>query len=548
MGSTRVGDPAPFARDPAGRLYFFFIVGEAEPYHPRIVAVDARTESLWQREYPQIEIRRPDLPDIVWDRGQLRLFWLGQEQLYTAVVEPATGLMRDWPLLLSGEKKVGNYALAQGQDGRLHVWFAGTLRNPGLYALPPDAFGAEPLLVDPQGVRPGLALDAEGTLHAIWAHMRKGETYNPIFYAAYPQGEFRPGAEQEVARPLASTTSIVAGPFLGMDADFIYVLWSIEIRTGMSAGSVETGYVAFPRGRPGPAMQMQSVRVPAVHELPYRAVEDGGFVAGDRVVLAETRLPSTGQVTSLAPTRTTRPEMALAHRALVEYLMRKDEMQVSTLFFREGQPHSYQLISFTAGDSRSPYLLADEEGYLYLSWLERGDVAGFLVYVASTSPAARQHLARLSQEDVLRLGARTLFGLVSGMLLIPFALMWFAAPLLLVLLTAPLRAGREEWQNPRVLASLVISLAGYWVSKMVFLPGIREYVPFTAWIPVIPRGLYLPLQILTPLLIALFAIWVAKRFTFDRLRNSPLLFVLLYCTVDGLLTTAVYGVIIFATN
>ena len=190
IGHTRVGDQAPFVRDDAGNTYFLLIAGEDERYYPRVVAMAPDTTMLWDRSYEEVAIARPDKPGMVWDEGKLRLFWLSNQQLFSAVVEPANGLMPEWPQKLSGEHQVGDYSLARRGDGALILWYAGPLRNPGLYAFAPGDWSRPPTLVDDRAVRPQLAFDAEGRLHAIWAHMIKGEVSNDFFYAAYPQGEF----------------------------------------------------------------------------------------------------------------------------------------------------------------------------------------------------------------------------------------------------------------------------------------------------------------------------------------------------------------------
>ncbi|NOZ73595.1 MAG: hypothetical protein GXP38_17185 [Chloroflexi bacterium] len=548
VGITRVGDPAPLVQDNEGNLYQFLITGEGDRYYPRLVAMNSAAEVIWDRSYEEIMLDRPDQPKLLWDGTSLRLFWLDRAQLYMAEVEPDSGFLPQWPVLLSGEEKVGSYSVAQRKDGAFVLWYAGTLRKPGLYAFPPGQLSGPAILIDPKAVRPSIAFDADNVLHAIWAHMPKGATSNPIFYAAYPQGFYRSGLAQEIAQPLASTTSIVNGPVLGLDASRVYVFWTIEVRTGMSAGSVRTSYVSFPREQLVLPLHPQTISVPTAYELPYQPVPDAAIQAGERVLLDQTHLRMTGQVTSLTASQTNSSELVVAHRVRATYLMRKNEMQVATLFFRAGEPHSYQLLSFTAGDSRSPYLFIDPEKNLYLTWLERGDASGFLVYLTSTAPSIRQTLSVLTQDDIARLTASTLFGLLTGIILIPFALMWFAVPLFLVAITSPLRREAEDFRDIRVLFSLVVSIAGYWFSKLIFLPGMKDYVPFTAWLPIIPREWYDPLRIGVPILISLFALWVAKHFTYDRMRNSPLYFILIFMAVDGVLTTAIYGVIFLATN
>ncbi len=548
VGNTRVGDQAPFARDAAGNLYFLIIAGEDDRYYPRVVAMAPDTAVLWDRSYDEIAITRPDQPGIFWDGEKLLLFWLNNEQLTMATVDPTNGLMPEWPQRLSDEHKVGNYSLTQRSDGKLVLWYAGSLHSPGLYAFAPGDFSSPATLIDPEGVRPQIAFDKKGTLHVVWAHMISGDTAKPIFYAAYANGEVLPDRQQKIAEPLASASSVVNGPVLGLDADLVYIFWSIEVRTGISAGSVKTAYVTFPLSGPQGDLRPQDVRVPSLRNLPYEPVTDSPLRAVDRVILDRAQLPMTGQVTALDASQNSLTELVVAHRVRAEYLMRKDEMQVGTLFFRDGVPHSYQLLSFTAGDSRSPFLRVDDEGQLYLSWLERGNASGFLVYFTSTSPVIQAATSSLTQDDVGRLTASTLFGLLSGMLLLPLALMWFAPPLFLIAITSPLRRGYDSLRHPGTLISLTLSIASYWITKLIFLPGIRDYVPFTAWIPIIPHWMYEPLRLGMPVLISLIALWVARHFTYQRQHRSPLYFLLIFLAVDGVLTTAIYGVIFLATT
>ncbi len=74
------------------------------------------------------------------------------------------------------------------------------------------------------------------------------------------------------------------------------------------------------------------------------------------------------------------------------------------------------------------------------------------------------------------------------------------------------------------------------------MPTIRDYVPFSAWLPFIPSAFYLPLQAAVPLLITGLALAVAWRYTYGRESPSPFFFLLIYVAVDAALTMAVYGV------
>jgi hypothetical protein len=88
-------------------------------------------------------------------------------------------------------------------------------------------------------------------------------------------------------------------------------------------------------------------------------------------------------------------------------------------------------------------------------------------------------------------------------------------------------------------------MGAYWAGKLVTIPAMRDYVPFSAWLPIVPSWLNLPLRLGVPLLIAALALLIAWRYTYGRQNRALLFFMLIYIAIDGVLTMAVYGVIIF---
>lgn len=130
------------------------------------------------------------------------------------------------------------------------------------------------------------------------------------------------------------------------------------------------------------------------------------------------------------PTRA--PEVAIAFHTKLEYLRPQEQGQVSTVFFGDGAPAAYQQISFTSASSDFPAILSDQAGYLYITWLESGAESGYMVYFASTAPDIRQALNRLTADDIGRLLAETVFGLLGGVVLVPLALIWVIAPMVVI--------------------------------------------------------------------------------------------------------------------
>lgn len=316
------------------------------------------------------------------------------------------------------------------------------------------------------------------------------------------------------------------------------------MRTGPQAGKLLTNYIYFPPGQPEQVSAPQSVTVPAVAELDYGYTPEAGLMAGGRVLSIDgyprtTAVTDAFLVTTSAPT----PELAIAFDVIAQYEFRQERGQVGTLFLQNGAVNGYQLLSFTPDASVAPTLISDEAGQLYLTWLERGELGGFRIYFASTAPDMVQAMSDVTWGDVTRVSRETAFGLLSGAVLSPVLVaLWLLLPMVVLYLTSILRRGQP---GKRVMAGTIISilLAGavYWAAKLITIPGIRSYVPFSAWVPGIPLWLQAPLQIGVPILTTLVGIVVAWYFTYRRDSESILNFLLVFAAVDGLLTMAVYG-------
>lgn len=538
VGYTVVTDPVPVAVDDAGRVYLLLMQRESNDVtRLRIKAMDRHAALVWDRTY-EVPVEQPDQPILRWDGSRLQMFWLDAHRLYTVPVRPDDGALVGTPVLLSGQHRVQTYDVARDAGGGMTVWYAGSRYEPAVYALPPgDLTGRVPAeLVDPEGIRPDIQYDERGVLHTTWAHYQYGDTQ--FFYAAYPGGTFRPDRARSVHKLPDAFTSTMLGPHLGLDQQNAYVFWTIFIQSGLQAGTIETNYVSLPTDAPVPA-SVQRLTVPYAYELPYESAASAPLHAGARVALgADGGAGAVSEVT--ANTGTTR-ELALVFRAPVAYRLNQERWQIGVAFFREGRPHGYQLLSFTPDASKSPGIVSDDDGYLYVTWQESSRPDGFPVYFASTSSDMRAGLSEITRDDVSRIAGETLFSLAFGVLLIPYVVAWMIAPLLVLGVTSPLRNEDERLTNPRELISLILVLGAYWGSKLLFLPGLVDYVPFSAWIPNMPVWLHVPLQLLVPLAIAGVGGIAAWHYTYNRDTPSVLHFFFVYAAVDGVLTMAIYG-------
>jgi hypothetical protein len=539
---TRIGDPVAMALDDEGMVYMLFVTAVNEQLSPKIVALNQQAERVWEKTLP-VSLTQPDKPAIMWDGQVLHLFWLAGNSLYQTQMSQTGDLVAE-PRLLSGEKVVDAFDVVLNPNGTLTVWYAGQRRDPGVFALLDGNLTGDAVLVDSEGVRPSLQYDNAGNLHASWAHYPPGYSDSYFFYAVYEAGVYEAGRETAVHEPLLKTTDIMTGPWLGLDKQQVYLVWNISVRTGPEAGKILTEYIYFPPGQPEQVSPPQSIAVPSVAELDYDYLPSTGMQAGERV-LAINEYPRTTAVTEsalIAASQSTQ-ELVLAFDTMVQYEFRKERGQVGTLFLQDGAVNGYQLLSFTPDASVAPALLSDEAGHLYITWLERGELGGFQIYFASTNPDTIEALSGLTSGDMARISRDTGFGLLSGAALSPILVaLWSLLPMIVVYLTSILRRGRT---SKLVLVGTVLSLAlataAYWMVKLATIPGIRTYVPFSAWVPGIPVWLQAPLQIGVPILTTLTGIAVAWYFTYRRNSDSILNYILLFAAVDGLLTMAIYG-------
>ncbi|HSM58323.1 MAG TPA: hypothetical protein VK879_19370 [Candidatus Sulfomarinibacteraceae bacterium] len=534
MGRMLVPDAATLALDGERTLYTFLITGDG----PTVVALDRRAERLWQRSL-DIDLQRPDRPQLVWDGAQLRLFWIDGERLYTAAMDAAGNVVED-ARPLSGETRVATYDVAV-DNGRIAVWSGGPRREPGVYALDLGAASAGPRLVDEVGIRPQLAYDAQGVLHAIWTQYPSGAGAARFLYA---QSDSQPPSGTIVLETLISVTSSMEGPFLGIEEETAYLFWSVLVRTGLGAGTATTEYVTFPLGQPQAASAPARLYVPSAYDLPYGdAPAAGSLQAGGRAPL-----DAGGRATplSLEANDLIAGELVVAARATVAFQLRKEASQATLVFLDGGAPQGYQLLSFTRTATSSPYVRSDGDGYLYATWLEPAEPSGYHVYFASTAPDISAALQELRLADVQQMAVETIFGMLAGAVLAPFvAILWLIAPIIILGVTSFMRREGASLISAGTAISLALALAAFLVVKGLTLPGLNEYVPFSAWIPIMPRWLETVLRWSVPVLIPIVGLAAAWHLTFRRRNQSVLYFLLIYAAADSLLSMAIYGSVVY---
>lgn len=528
------------AIDPSGRIYLFSFVTPDDNTYPHLIALDRHANPIWEQTYLEIPLRGPGHPKLVWDGNQLQLFWIVHGDLHRATATPNGDLVDHH--VLDIDQPVDTIDVVATSRGSVSVWLAGPPENPGLYTL--DPYLEVLTLVDSQGVRPSIRYDKSGTLHAAWAQWNPEQSDVPFRYGTYPGGQYSPDSEATVVVPRLSGTTSLFGPTLGLAGQEAYIFWSTTTFSGLEAGKIEAKYVHIPVGEPSFDAEEHILRVPSGYTLVYREVESL-LGSGPRVELGSAPELAGTAITEISPNSAPSNELVVAMHARLSYPMRKTRPQIGAVYFQEGLADAYQGLSFTPTNSTSPTILTDEQGHLYVNWLEKGDAEGWGVYFSSTASDLRKALSGLDSTDVTRLTAETLFGLATGALLLPISLAWAVPALIVLVLTARLRTFEDDLEGTGAFLGLALALLVLWLIKLGILPSIQDYVPFSAWIPIIPIWLYTPLRIGVPIFIVVLSALAAWRYLVSRREGSPYKFIVIYAVVDGVLTMAIYGVFIY---
>jgi hypothetical protein len=544
VGVTYLDSPTEIALNDQEQIFIFVADRSAGQYQPAVICLNRKAEQIWEHQF---ETRASSInhPKLLWDGDSLHVLWVSGGSLYHSILNPSGEVLAN-PQPIFGDIQVDSYDAEISPGIGLTVWFTGQAESPGLFAFPPNDLTVPPVLVDPQGLSPDLNYSEDGTLHVIWWHDLRAEGDNRIFYGAYPGGEYKPEHDVVLYEQALRSTDGFDGPKLGIDQSRVYVFWTLSVRTGLEAGKIEASYIQFPLDNPQAVLPSQAISVPRSYDLTYPPVDAVDEPAGPAIALDQPSSAGTSVINNLDVQPVASSEMIIAGRVRIDYLMRKEENQIGIIFLKDGSPTGYQLISFTQADSRLPAIIRDQQGYLYLTWQEVVGDGEKLVYFSSTAADIRESIGGLTGDDLRRMGLDTLFGMLTGALMTPFALIWLIAPLIMLGLTSFTRKESEGLTGRGTLISLALALIGFWVSKGIIMPTMWDYVPFSSWIPIIPEGLKSPLRLGVPIIIALIALAVAWNYTYRRSRNSVLFFTLLYVGLDGILTMAIYGVVILA--
>ena len=543
LGSTGASNPVSLLPTEEG-VYALLLPVEQQTktYHLRLLCFHPDTAEMDTVEYPEISPSPPTQLAMSHRENANSFYWIDDGALYAATSD----LQGNWltpPHLLFDKMQVEHFVLLQQDDAPLLI-VSGPRRAPGVFAVEED--GASTRLSE-KGVMARAALDSAGNLHLLWAVYPVGYGDSYLVYAARHPGEsWNSLSAQRIANLPLTTSTRLESLALGVDESAVSIFWTTSIAFGLEAGSVSTQYLSFPLDSAS-AVPPQKLYAPMVSKASFTSPQFQDLRAGQAIDLNGEPLPSTNALEDLSVAPQASSELTLAYRAGMLHLWHKRRFQVNLLYLQDGQPTYFQPISFTASYSLNPSVARDEEGWLYMSWLEKVTAEHYDVYFTSTNPEIVKAFSALSWQERGNIALKTLFGLLIGSLLAPIAAsLWMLALFAVQGIFALLRrwipaSWKPAWETISIAASLLV----YWEVKQATLPDMFRYVPFSAWIPNIPAAVGDVLRYAVPIVIFLLAFYAAWRYTYRKGHRTVLYFLMVYLGVDALLTMAIYAVLIY---
>jgi len=532
IGVASLNQPVALQVDGRGHAHLVWYTKTEEISKLHYAQLDDQARVVMEKDLdiPSSDPHRPQL--LLDEQGNMHLALLAREDGVKSLFHFLLGhdgeaLSEPIRLSLQG-KDVESYQICLGQEGRVEAFWSD---REGIYYLGLNERGdvlSPPTLIVPQGTNPSAQVDSSGTIHLAWVQATSSQG-PALYYAAFQASE--PIEGTRLARLGVVPEAALFGPSLGLDIDNIYIFWSLEHRAGLEAGTARAYYVSFPSGQPS-RLTPRQVNIENSDLVTMPSVAGG---QRNEVTATFNVYVSSGFKADFE-----QPQMVEMGPVNMRF---SPEMQVAMAVFTEGEMESYQLAAKTGSASLRPNLLADSASNLHLTWLDTAGFGRYDVYYASTSPQARAWLDRTSPKDVLLKTAGLALGMLSGVALLPFVVLWIFFPLLWTVLFYTF-VGEDELALKRVKVALGVAIVLYTGAKLVTLPSSLLYVLLDQVPPLLSSALVFGV----PLII--FALALAAVYAYTRRAERVTLFpaFLIFVATDASLSLLIYAPTIFGVG
>jgi hypothetical protein len=503
----------------------------------RYMQLDSETNPVVD-EYLEMETAWPRAPLLAQGSDdRLHLFWanrLGGEfvwELWHGFIDTLSGELGEMQQLsLAGTNVDAFSTISDGAGGAYVFWDSRDVQ--AINGLHIDANGEVtqgPMRITDNAVSPSGTLDRSGNLHLAWLSSELQVTY-----AVFEGGDLEAVQGTPISSIVLGIGDSMIGPKVGLSDGWTYILWSTSSISGLEPGTAKGWYAAFPMNEPE-TMNPEQVWLVPFEDQEYREYQ-GAYNLTELADLAVAPYGS-DYVENLDPISGHPSTLAVATVMKQDYRL-DTFLQIAIMLFEHGELIGYQVATKTDSISQEPVITIDAADNLYIAWRE--GPSGNRIFLATTAPVGRENLNSIDGNEILRSLISGGVESFAGFGFFPFAFFWLV-PGLLILGLVEVFGKETEFNKPLPLAALVVSMLFYEIMKIIIVPTIFSYIPFSAWIG-IPSSLETVLRVGVPLATLGIGIFIAWWISWRRDNRAALIFFFVAAGIDALLTLMIYGV------
>ncbi len=562
LGKTNSGNPVSIQVDNEDKnLYLIWSIKEDNKNLLNFTKLSSKADILLQKFF-DFKFVSPKNPQILLDsQKNLHLLWLDKFQdnisLFHVLLNSNGDRLTDSKLISIAESEVKNYKIGLNKDESVEVFWEGEEKNKkGIYHLRLSSRGefiSENSLIISNGKTPNFQIDKMGNIHLIWyqsPYAGKGD----IYYSKFDVRNNYFVKKVNVGNLLTGTGKVIHGPLLGLDNNYIYIFWSTEFLTGLSAGTAELNFITFLIDKPS-LQSSKRINLPNLsktdsieiggkrYEFSQRQLveERGKF---DNLILVPTDFFMNIQPTDyiITPNVTEGQDSKLALVCSLRVFEKTEQkMQLALVAFQDGEPLGYQLIAKTDFVSFSPKILFDMDNDLYLTWLDKIKTGQHRVYFTGTSSNIRENLDVLVYQDIIIGIFNTIWNSISSIAFIWIVLLWGVAPAFWLGIYY-MFTGEDRLYITKTKIAFIITIIIYYLVKLILTPSFLLFPPFYDLIPAKFSNIWISVLPVVILIISLLAVF---RYLKKSETKSLLISFVIFLLTDGFLTVILYWPQIF---
>jgi hypothetical protein len=501
LGTTGLKQPVALQVDAEKHIHMVWNAGRLHYAH-----LDEQAHVLSNAPL-DVDTPMPRYPQLLVDaQDNVHLAWLSRDgdrqALYHVLLTPTAPKA---PLMLSRQSEdVSSFRMALSPAGQvIMIWASEYDGAQGLRYASLQALSEIVTLIQP-GTDPFVLAYSTGTSHLVWLE-EKGLTARSLYYATLqenPSGvQISPPGGHRLTDFEFALGAVIFGPIIGLDDETVHILWSEQnLGGGLTPTAAFSYYVAFQPGQPSTG-HARTIGLPTEPRPSYED-HSGPYGLTRLDPLSPADLGRSGDfINSPATVSSQGTELPVAF-SLMTQGQSGSEIQLATAVLARGEQVGYQLASKTENASLMPSLVADADADLHMAWIDTSGFKTFDVYYASTAPQAKQWLDRTSADDLAMGAAEVVFGMLSGIGLLPIAGVWSFPPVVWIVVFF-IATGQEEMDRRPTKIGFSIAVVLYVSIKVLLLPGLFAGTPL---LHLVPRGWATFVGIAVPVVVFLLAL------------------------------------------